>query len=160
MTDKDWNPDDLLDFHYDHEVPRHSEDNEFAVFDELKGSNGSEAHRVPEKPFGSHDEVKRYESLRHQEAPGAKSFGAQDPAFTFRFDDQHTDRSGIQEYDGYDYSKRDESIFEEYDRTHADRDRGLVEVAPEGDPYGVNIKEIAALKVQEQLPAECKEAFR
>lgn len=153
MADKDWNPDDLLDFHYDHEVPGHSEDNEFAVFDELIGSNGSGSQRGPDKPVDSHEEIRRYESLRHQEDSSAKSFGAQgspDTSFTFKFDDRHADRSGIREYDGYDYSKRDESIFEEYDRKHASQDRGLVEVAPEGDPYGVNVKEIAALKQASQ----------
>ena len=42
MTNKDWDPDDLLDFHFDHPAPSH--DNDFDIFDELKDMSPVQDH--------------------------------------------------------------------------------------------------------------------
>ena len=103
MTDKDWNPDDLLDFHYDHPAPRQEEkhSHDFDIFDEFDAMQSKRATSHAEKPaakpvekaaeksgrgldasFDSYDEFKRYEKAKQQrhevpaKEPSAESFDA------------------------------------------------------------------------------------
>ena len=67
MANNDWDLDDLLNFHYDNEIPDKNTD--FDIFDEL------EKKPEPVKPkaekglgetFDAYDEYRRYEELRHK----------------------------------------------------------------------------------------------
>ena len=76
MANRDWDPDDLLDFKYDHEVPKRP-DNDFEILDRLSDSRPKETGRgLQEDPVDYYDELKLYESMRHRSEPPAPSYDA------------------------------------------------------------------------------------
>ena len=93
MTDKDWNPDDLLDFHYDHPAPRQEEkhSHDFDIFDEFDAMEPKKASPQTVKPaeksgrgldasFDSYDEFKRYEKASQQKQRKEVSASAKEPS--------------------------------------------------------------------------------
>lgn len=175
MTDKDWNPDDLLDFHYDHPAPRQKEESnhDFDIFDELEAiepKKASSSSSVKEKSgrglddaFDSYDEFKRYERADRQgheksaESQGAGSFGVRDRSR----DRDHIDERRFEIEPKIEpkteplieskiEDRYDESIFAEYDREHG-ISHDLVE---EKDPQ----KPMPSVKELEKLREASKEA--
>lgn len=153
MAYDDWNPDDLLDFHYDHRRPDHDDD--FDIFDELTEMSapedppardvyhGNAGGRGLGETFDSYDELKRSDGHR---AERADSFGARkaDPAdFYFKNPKREPE----------------ESIFEQYDREHAAHDAGSRELVEEVDDPGrvSDPKDIAAIK---QASREAYDRYR
>ena len=111
MTDKDWNPDDLLDFHYDHPAPRQEEkhSHDFDIFDEFDAMAPKKAPSQAVKPaersgrgldasFDSYDEFKRYEKAskqRHDSSArdsSAESFDALINKYAKKYDRDHERR--------------------------------------------------------------------
>ena len=146
MTDKDWNPDDLLDFHYDHPAPRQTEKktDDFDIFDEFDALEPKKESSVKERSgrglddsFDSYDEFKRYEEAgKHsQEKPvepqNAWSFGARDRDHSSDSDRrqeiapkmEHKKEPKIEpqiepKIETKIEDSYDDSIFAEYDRNH------------------------------------------
>ena len=81
MANKKWEPDDLLDFHYDHKVPEtiDNNDKDFELFDELIESakhRSSAAKSGLDDSFDSYNEMKRYEEFRKQNRPETSPAGS------------------------------------------------------------------------------------
>lgn len=140
MTDKDWSPDDLLDFHYDHPAPQQKEKqtDEFDIFDEFDAmerrsepSKAEKSGRGLDDLFDSHDEYKRYGDI------GAESREVPD------------DNVSAGGFDA------DESIFAEYDKAHG-ISHDLVEESEPQKPLA-SAKEFEALK---QASKEAQERYR
>ena len=79
MTNNDWDLDGLLDFNYDHEVPR-KKDNDFEILDRLSESRPAEPAKAPDTREDFYEELRRYESLRHRSDPGQPSYAAPEKA--------------------------------------------------------------------------------
>ena len=78
MAFNEWDPDDLLDFHYDNPVPKakvsENTDNEFEVFDRLIESNRQQARsEKPQTGRGLDDSFDFYNELGFGEAPAGRS---------------------------------------------------------------------------------------
>ena len=176
MTDKDRNPDDLLDFHYDHPVPTKDEQKEINELKGLRDSSQPKKSRGLGDTFDSYDELRRYEELRGHSTdragssvvnktetparPAAAAASDHKASFSFK-DDVSNDfeiepplshRSApVRESSYSEYLDDDDDIFKEFDRMH-DEEVGYPEEAPE-EPMaspGQAIKDIEAVKQASQ----------
>ena len=154
MANNDWDLDDLLDFHFDREVPEKSKDHDILDdFEELSRARKPESRGLNDpapdtgkglgKTFDVYDELKLYEELRHQSSNDAPGFDA--PA-------------SRPEPLSFDYG--DDSFFDRYETDHkASRDRSVERMLYDDSPqaHGIaeepdepsplqNVKEIEAIK--------------
>ncbi len=157
MTDKDWNPDDLLDFRYDHPAPRQKEEtnHDFDIFDEFEAmepKRTSSTSSVKEKSgrglgdsFDSYDEFKRYEraGVRSHEKPAESQSAGRFGARGSSHDRGHIDERKF-DIEPKIEDRYDESIFAEYDREHR-ANHELVEEKDSQKPMP-SVKELEKLK--------------
>ena len=150
MAKNDWEPDDLLDFHYDRKVPsnREKENEDFKVFDELIESakpKEASSQRGLGGSFDLYDDMKRYEELRKQRAPEPERAAPSGSG------------SGAEGFDMHQYiepplsSRREDSdakLFGRYDEAAGAR-RGPVEELPD-ERNRRSAKELEALKQASQ----------
>ena len=171
MTDKDWTPDDLLDFHYDHPAPKHEEKlkDDFDIFDEFdaietkeSSSNAVKTRRGLDDSFDSYDEFKRSEKIegrsirQHGRHPGEDALDAltarwkREPASESKIESIYEAPIKVKPEDIY-----DDSIFEEYDREHASAP-GPVEEVDQQKPMP-SARELKALR---QASREAHDRYR
>ncbi len=154
MAYKDKNPEDLLDFHYDHPVPGRKSGVDDGTIDfsvtplkKNKSTNAESAktRRGLDESFDSYDELKRYEEIREQSKDAARYSGS------YSSNDQHGGYSAFGEHVRTNDSVRgfsDDSIFAEYDRARSE-ETGHLEEAPEyEEPRSES--ELAAIRRERQ----------
>ncbi len=132
MANNDWDLDDLLDFHYDHEVPEKNKD--LDIIDELEDSPGPgtpESGKGLGGSFDAYDEYRQYEELRHKKDEPPRE---EEPVKARRR--------------GADSRDPGESIFAKYDREQGRARSGAKAPVEEPDEPGVfhTPKEVEALK--------------
>lgn len=135
MANNDWDLDDLLDFHFDREVPEKSKD-----------QYKSERREEPLKPaeparnkglgdnFGAYDDLKLYEELRKEsKKSSAPSFDVPEPLSNHKWID-------------------DNDIFAQYDKSHVSTGASRKAPVEEVDehPHLNGAKEIEAIKQASQ----------
>ena len=136
MAKNDWDLDDLLDFHFDREVPeRNKEQNIPKITEEPPKPAKPSAGRGLGDNFEAYDELRRYEELRKASKQNS----------TQSFD--------VSAYDsGHKWIDDDSDIFAQYDKEHAAARRQSKAPVEEADEYAhIHApKEIEAIKQASQ----------
>ncbi len=135
MANNDWDLDDLLDFHFDREVPEKSkEPHKIDVYEEPPKAARPAGGRGLGDNFEAYDDLKRYEELRKESKKSrAPSFDVPEPLSNHKWID-------------------DDDIFAQYDKSHAASraPRKAPVVEPDEHPHINGAKEIEAIKQASQ----------
>jgi len=154
MANNDWDLDDLLDFHYDREVPDNN--NDFEIFDELAKKPEPpkpQADRASGRSYDAYDEYRRYEELRHKSEERPRYSDAQERPHERRRVESETPRHRfIDEDEG-----TSDSFFAQYDRQNSRAGRRAPVEEPDEPPMFHTPKEIDALK---EASKEAYERYR
>lgn len=135
MANNDWDLDDLLDFHFDREVPeRNKNQNSIEKPAEPPKAAKPASGRGLGDDFGAYDDLKKYEELRREsKKSSAPSFDVPEPLSNHKWID-------------------DNDIFAQYDKSYAASQaprRAPVE-EPDDHPHLHGAKEIEAIKQASQ----------